>query len=75
MVAVLNSRSALCQFVEKGFGPFEVERVKAFGEPAVDRGEKFASLLRLPLIAPQPRHAHGPAQLPGLRLLLACSVS
>jgi hypothetical protein len=41
----------------------QVQRVKALGEPTVHRSEKFSGLLRLPLIAPQPRHAHGCAQL------------
>jgi len=31
----------------------QIARVEPFGEPAVERSEKFASLLRLPLIAPQ----------------------
>ena len=43
-------------------------------EPAIDRGEEIASLLPLALIAPQPRHVHRRAQLPGLGLLPAGSV-
>jgi hypothetical protein len=35
----------------------QVERVEAFGEPAVDRREKIAGLVLLALIAPEPRRA------------------
>ena len=42
---------------------------KPFGEPAVGRSEKLASLIPLALIAPEPRHAHCGAEFPGLRLL------
>ena len=52
------------QLVEQRLGLLQIERVEAFGEPAVDRSEQFASLLRLPLIAPEPRHAHRGAQFP-----------
>ena len=61
----------LNQIVEQCFRLLQIERVEAFGEPAVDRREQFASLLRLPLIAPEPRHAHRRAQFQGLCLLLA----
>ena len=40
-------------------------------KPSVNRSEQFARLLRLPLVAPEPRHAHCCAELPGLCLLLA----
>ena len=49
--------------------PPQIERVEAFREPAIDRSEQFASLLPLPLIAPEPREAHRRAQFQGLRLL------
>ena len=42
----------------------QIERIEPFGEPAVDRGELFASVLLLPLIAPEPRHAHRRARFP-----------
>ena len=45
------------QLVEQNLGLFQVERVKPFGEPAVDRSEKLASLVPLALVAPEPRRA------------------
>jgi hypothetical protein len=51
-------RMLRCQRVEQRLGFFQIARVEAFGEPAVNRSEQFASLLPLPLIAPEPRHAH-----------------
>ena len=47
----------------------QVERVEAFGEPSKDRSYEIVGLLWLSLIAPQARHAHRCAQLPGLCLL------
>ena len=44
------------QFIEQRLRLLQIERVEAFGEPAIDRSEQFARLLRLSLIAPQPRH-------------------
>jgi hypothetical protein len=38
--------------VEQGLGLFQVERLEAFGEPAVDWREEIAGLPRLALIAP-----------------------
>ena len=43
------------QVVEQGLGLFQIERVEAFGEPAIDRSEKIAGVIPLGLIAPQPR--------------------
>ena len=60
----------LTERVEQRLRLLQIERVKAFGEPAVDRSEKLAGLIPLALIAPEPRHAHCGAQLPGLCLLL-----
>ncbi len=51
-----NSLSGV-QLTEKSLGLLQIERVEALGEPAVDRSEQFASLLRLSLITPEPRHA------------------
>ena len=45
------------QLVEQNLGLFQVERVKPFGNPAVDRSEKLASLVPLALVAPEPRRA------------------
>jgi hypothetical protein len=42
----------------------QIERIEAFGEPAVDRREKIAGLV--PLIPPEPRHPHRRAQPPGI---------
>jgi hypothetical protein len=50
---------------------FQIERVEAFGEPAVDRSEKLACLFRLALIAQQPRKFDRSAKLPKLSLLSA----
>jgi hypothetical protein len=48
------------QLVEQALGLFQIERVKAFGKPAIDRNEKLTGLIPLPLIAPEPRHASLP---------------
>jgi hypothetical protein len=61
------------QLLQKSLGLLQVERIEALGEPAVDRREQFSSLLRLPLIAPEPHHARRRAQFPGLCFLLASS--
>jgi hypothetical protein len=53
-----NSLSVV-QLVEQYLRLLQIERVEAFRKPAVNRREQFASLLRLPLIAPEPRHAYG----------------
>jgi hypothetical protein len=55
------------QFVEQRLRFLQVERVEPFCEPPVDRSEQFAGLLRLPLIAPEPRHAHRGAEFPRIR--------
>ena len=47
----------------------QIARVKPFSEPAVDRSQQFASLLRLALVTPEAREAHCGAQFPGLGLL------
>ena len=45
------------QLVEQRLGLFQVERVEALREPAVDRREKLASLIPLALVAPPSRGA------------------
>jgi PAS domain-containing protein len=55
--------------VEQRLGLLQIERVEAFGEPAIDRREKIVGLLPLAVIAPKPRQARRRAQLPGLCLL------
>ena len=67
-----NLTSMLRQFNKQSLSLVQVRRVKALGEPAVDRSEKFSGVILLPLIAPQPRHPHGRAQLPGFNPLLTC---
>src|SRR6202047_396415 len=52
------------QLVEQGLRLLQVRRVETLGEPAVDWSEKFSDLIPLPLIAPQPRHAHGSCAAP-----------
>ena len=59
------------QLVEQRLGLLQVERVEAFGEPAEDRSQKFAGLVPLALITPEPCEAHRRAQFEGLCLLLA----
>src|ERR1700730_18197617 len=56
--------------MEQRLGLLQVEGAEAFCHPAIDRSEEIAGLIALALIAPEPRHAHGCAQFPGLRLLL-----
>ncbi len=52
------------------FASFQVRRVKAFGEPVVDRGEQLPRLFALPLALPQQGQAGGGAQFPGFGSLL-----
>ena len=40
------------QLIEQLLRLLQIERVEAFGKPAKDRSGRFASLLRLALIAP-----------------------
>jgi hypothetical protein len=46
------------------FASFKSRVSNPFGEPAVDRSEKLASLIPLALVAPEPRHAHRGAEFP-----------
>jgi hypothetical protein len=50
---------------------FEIGRVEALGEPAVDRRKQIARLGALPLIAREPGEARGGAQFPELGLSLS----
>src|SRR5271156_2280337 len=61
----------LRQIVERLLSLFQIERVEAFGEPAVHRSEQVAGRIPLALIAPEPRHTHRRAQFPRLGLLLS----
>ena len=51
------------QLLDQRLRLFQIKRIEAFSEPAVDRSEKLASLIPLALIAPEPRHAHRCAEL------------
>jgi hypothetical protein len=50
------------QLVEQDLSLLQIERVEAFGEPAIDRSEKVADVLPLAQIALEPRHADGRSQ-------------
>ena len=58
----ISTKPSSGQLVEQRLSLLQIARVKPFGEPAVDRSEKLASLIPLALIAPEPCHAHGGAQ-------------
>src|SRR5262249_706232 len=60
------------QFVEQRLGMLQVERIEAFGERAVNRGEKIAGVILFALVAPESCHAHRSAQFERLCLLLPC---
>src|SRR5262249_18719575 len=45
------------QLVEQGLGLLQVERVEAFGEPAVDGGEEITGFGVLASVAPEARKA------------------
>jgi len=47
----------LRQLLEHRLGLLQVQRIEAFGEPAIDRCEKIAGLLSLAPITPELRHA------------------
>jgi hypothetical protein len=53
--AVRRSALSSCQLVEQRLCLFQIERVEAFAEPAVDWSEKLARHLPLGLVAPEPR--------------------
>jgi hypothetical protein len=44
---------SVVQLVKQRLGLHQDWRVEAFGEPVVDRSEKFSGLIPLPLIAPE----------------------
>ena len=58
-----------CKFSEQRLRLLQIARVEPFREPAVDRSKQFARLLRLTLVAPEAREAHGCAEFPGFCLL------
>src|SRR5215471_6129214 len=50
--------TSLRPLVEQRLRLLQIKRVESFSEPAVDRSDQFARLLRLALFAPKPSHAH-----------------
>jgi hypothetical protein len=52
-----NSLSSV-ELIEQRLRLFQIERVEALGEPAVNWSEQFARLLYLTLVAPEAREAH-----------------
>src|SRR6516165_2788047 len=58
------------ELIEERLRLFEVGRVEAFGEPAVDRREQVASFGAAALVATEPGNTRGGAQFPELGLLL-----
>src|SRR5262245_34312723 len=72
--ALLGSKSvstgvALRQRIQQRLGLLQVRRVKALGEPAVDRGQQVISLGALALELPQASQAGRGAEFPRFRLL------
>jgi hypothetical protein len=53
-----------CQLLQQRLRLLQIERVEAFGEPAVDRSEQFAGRITHALITPESRHAYRRAQFP-----------
>ena len=41
------------ELLQQRLGLLQIERVEAFGEPAINRSQQFASLLHLALVAPE----------------------
>ena len=64
-----NGRSP--QLVQQRLRLLQIGHVEALAEPAVNRREEVAGLGSAALVAAQPGKAHGGAQFPQLRLLLA----
>src|SRR6266566_2909456 len=67
---VVRLATRLRQLIEQHLRFFEIRRVEAFGEPAVDRREKVAGFGAPALLAPQPREARRDAQFQRFRPLL-----
>ena len=58
------------QLLEQRLRLLQIARIKALSEPPVNRSQQFARLLRLTLVTPEAREAHGGAEFPGFGLLL-----
>ena len=59
-----KTRCQSCNWASNRLCLLQIERVEAFGEPAVDRSEKIAGLLPLALITPEPRQCSSPRAAP-----------
>jgi hypothetical protein len=59
------------KFLQERLGLLEIGRIKALGEPAIDRGQQRRGFRPLALLLPQAREAHGSAEFEGLGLLVA----
>jgi CBS-domain-containing membrane protein len=59
---------ALCQRLQQGLGLLQVSRVKALGEPAVDRRQQLVGISTLALLLPEATEAHGGPQFQRFRL-------
>ena len=62
------------QLLEQRPGPTQLERVKALGEPVVDRREHIKSLLAFAALGPKPRKRSAGPQFKHLRALIGGDV-
>ena len=60
------------QLVEQRLCVFEIGRVEAFGEPAIDRCQQVAGFALAALVAAEPSEARDGAQFPEFGPLLLC---
>lgn len=58
------------QSLQQGPGLLQILRVETFGEPLVDRSEKFTSFYFFALLLPQASKTRGGAEFPGFSALL-----
>ena len=56
--------SLLSQCIEQGFCILQIRRIKAFGEPVVDRCQEVTGFLAFALLPPEASEADGGAYLP-----------
>ena len=62
------------QLLQQSLRLLQITRVEPLSEPPVDRSEQFARLLRLALVAPKAREAHGGAEFPARAKMLGVLV-
>src|SRR5262245_16837806 len=70
----VSTSVALRQCLQQRLSFLEIGRVKALGEPAIDRGQQLVRLRAFTLLLPEATEAHGGAQLQRLRFLAAGDV-